>query len=195
MSRIAAAILLLLTFPVVLFFALAIKFNYPGPIFYRQVREGKNGKPFKIIKLRTMVMNAEAVLKNMLRDNPLLAKHWEEKGMLTNDPRIAGKIGRLARELSIDELPQLWNVVRGEMAFVGPRPLELFSFDILHPDTRKRRYSVLPGITGLAQVENRGASIRQMQFYDAIFIRNQGVCIRAYVLYRTVFSILRRTGA
>jgi exopolysaccharide production protein ExoY len=195
MSRIAAAVFILISFPVLIFIAMIIRIKYPGPFFYKQVREGKNGKPFKIIKLRTMVADATAVLEKMLDNDKVLAQQWAETGVLKNDPRIAGKLGRLSRELSIDELPQLLNVLKGEMAFIGPRPLEIPSFEALNPQTRSLRYSVLPGITGLAQVEKRSATIRQMQFYDRLFIRNQSIGTYIYILYKTVLSVFKRTGA
>lgn len=195
MNRLVAALLLLITFPVFLLIALLIKSKYPGSFFYKQVREGKNGKPFKIIKLRTMVANAVMVLQNMLKDNPALAEKWAATGVIKNDPRIAGKLGRLSRELSIDELPQLINVLKGEMALIGPRPLEIPSVEMLHPNTRSLRNSILPGITGLAQVENRSATIRQMQFYDRIYIKNRTIGLNIYIVYKTVHSILKKTGA
>lgn len=195
MNRLVAALLLLITFPVFLLIALLIKSKYPGSFFYKQVREGKNGKPFKIIKLRTMVANAEMVLQNMLKDNPALAEKWAATGVIKNDPRIAGKLGRLSRELSIDELPQLINVLKGEMALIGPRPLEIPSVEMFHPNTRSLRNSILPGITGLAQVENRSATIRQMQFYDRLYIKKRTIGLNIYIVYKTFLSIVKRTGA
>lgn len=193
--RVIALLILLITFPFVIFISLIIKFNYPGPLFYKQVREGKDGKPFNIIKLRTMVSNASILLKEMLEKDPILALSWAETGVLKNDPRIAGKLGRLARQLSIDELPQLINIIKGEMAFIGPRPLEIPSVEALQPTARKFRYSVLPGITGLAQVEFRSATIRQMQFYDRLYIKKQNFLLDVYILYKTITSIFYRTGA
>lgn len=195
MSKIIAAILILVTFPLVILISLLIKLKYPGPIFYSQVREGKNGIPFKILKLRTMVTNANVILEQMLNEDSALAASWAETGVLKNDPRIAGKLGQLSRQLSIDEIPQLINILKGEMAFIGPRPLEIPSVEALNPKTRIFRYSVLPGITGLMQVRFRSASIRQMIFYDCIYIKNQTICLDTYILYQTVFAIFKRTGA
>ncbi|MFT3793982.1 sugar transferase [Flavobacterium sp.] len=195
MSRIAAALLIVFTFPIVLAFALLIKWQYPGPMFYRQTREGKNGQPFEILKLRTMVTNANLLLEQMLQNDPVLAASWAATGVLKNDPRIAGKLGRLARQLSIDELPQLVNVIKGEMAFVGPRPLEIPSVEALPPATRKMRHSVLPGITGLMQVKFRAASIRQMMFYDRIYVHHKSFGLDFFILCQTVTAILKRTGA
>ena len=195
MNKIIAAILFLVTFPLMCIIALLIKLKYPGPLFYSQVREGKNGKPFKILKLRTMVTNANVILEQMLKKDAALVKSWAETGVLKNDPRIAGKLGQLSRQFSIDELPQLINIIKGEMAFIGPRPLEIPSVEALNPQTRIFRHSVLPGITGLMQVRFRSASIRQMIFYDRIYIKNQNICVDIYILFQTVKAIFRRTGA
>lgn len=195
MNKIIAAILIVLTFPLVIIISLLIKLKYPGPLFYAQTREGKDGKPFKILKLRTMVNNANVILDQLLASDAKLAASWKETGVLKNDPRIAGTLGRLSRQLSIDELPQLINVLRGEMAFVGPRPLEIPSVEALNPKTRIFRHAVAPGITGLMQVRFRSASIRQMIFYDRIYIQNQNRCLDAYILCLTVTAIFKRTGA
>lgn len=195
MNKIIAAILILLIFPFVIIVSLLIKIKYPGPLFYSQIREGKNGKPFRIIKLRTMVSNANLILEQLLKSDAALAKSWAETGVLKNDPRITGMLGRISRQLSIDEIPQLINVLRGEMAFVGPRPLEIPSVEALHPKTRTFRHSVLPGITGLMQIKFRSASIRQMMFYDRIYIKNQSIKLDTYILCQTIVAIYKRTGA
>ena len=145
--------------------------------------------------MRTMIVNSEAILKKILDGNPNEARLWAETGVLKNDPRIAGKLGKLSRQLSLDEFPQLINVLKGEMSFVGPRPLEIPTVESINQEFRKIRYSVLPGITGLAQVENRSATIRQMFFYDRIYIKNQTIKMDVYILMKTFFSILKRTGA
>lgn len=195
MNRLFAAILIIVTLPLVFLIALIIKINYPGSIFYQQVREGKNGKPFKILKLRTMVNNSNEILKKMIQNDEHLAKKWVESGWFKNDPRIAGKIGKLCRELSIDELPQLINVLKGEMAFIGPRPLEISSVEALPKHVRLLRNSILPGITGLAQVENRMATIKEMQLYDKMYINKRNFYLNLYILSKTVSSIFKRTGA
>lgn len=193
--RSMAFLLLLPTMPMVFLFGIAINYRYPGRMFYWQIREGKNGKPFKIYKLRTMVANANEILADMLVSDADFARQWQATGVIAKDPRIAGKWGRLARQLSVDELPQLWNVFRGEMAFVGPRPLEPSSLDVFPDTTRMFRSSVLPGITGLAQVAHRNATIRQMLFYDRIYISRGGFCMDGYIVFRTVKAVLFRTGA
>ena len=195
MGRIFAALLIVLTSPLVIAVGFLIKWKYPGPMFYTQIREGKNGRAFKIVKMRTMVSNAGEILQQLLKNNPELAKSWAETGVLKNDPRIAGRLGRLSRQLSIDELPQLLNVLKGEMAFVGPRPLEIPSVEAFPPQTRAFRNSVLPGITGLSQIYSRDATLREMLFFDRIYIKRQSFGLDLFIIYRTFFAIFRRTGA
>lgn len=180
--------------PFIFIIAILIYIKYPGSFFYTQLREGKNGKPFKILKLRTMVSDSSTILENMLENDNDFAKTWKETGVIKNDPRIAGTIGRLCRQLSIDEIPQLINIIKGEMAFIGPRPLEIEAVETLNPETRKLRNSILPGITGLMQVNFRSASFRQMLFYDRIYIKNQNICLDSYILYKTIFAVLKKTG-
>ena len=141
-----------------------------------------------------MVSDSHLILEKMLEADEAFAKSWLATGVITNDPRIAGFLGRLSRQLSIDEIPQLINVLKGEMAFIGPRPLEIKALELLNPASRLLRSSVLPGITGLMQVRFRNASIRQMLFYDRVYIKNQNIFMDCYILYQTIFAIFKRTG-
>lgn len=193
MIKILAFIILLVTLPLVILVSLIIKLNYPGPIFYSQIREGRNGKEFKMWKLRTMVVDSNSILEQMLKDKSI-AKFWNENGFLRNDPRITGFAGRFARQFSIDEIPQLLNVIKGEMSFIGPRPLEKFSLEYLTPQIRQYRSSILPGMTGLSQVCNRGASTRHIILYDIIYLKNKSFCLNVYILYKTIFAIIKSTG-
>jgi exopolysaccharide production protein ExoY len=193
MIKLLAFILFIITLPLLILIALIIKLNYPGPIFYSQIREGKNGKTFKIWKLRTMVVNSKEILEQMLKDESI-AKFWNDNGFLKNDQRITGFAGRFARQFSIDELPQLINVLKGEMSFIGPRPLERFSLEYLTPQKRQYRSSILPGMTGLSQVCNRGASTRHIILYDLIYLKNKSFCLDVNILFKTIFAIIKRTG-
>jgi lipopolysaccharide/colanic/teichoic acid biosynthesis glycosyltransferase len=130
---------LALASPVVAIAALAIKLEDRGPVFYRQERVGKDAEPFELLKLRTMVVGAE--------------KQGAGFAVNEGDPRIT-RVGRVLRRLSLDELPQLWNVVRGEMSLVGPRPTLAYQVEQYTPRQR-RRLEVKPGITGWAQVHGR----------------------------------------
>ena len=141
-----------------------------------------------------MVVDSNLILEKMLEKDKEFAKLWVATGVIKNDPRIAGKLGRLLRQLSIDEIPQLINILKGEMAFIGPRPLEIESVKTFSPEARLIRSSILPGITGLMQVRFRSASIRQMMLYDRIYIKNQSIILDTYILYKTIFAILKRTG-
>jgi lipopolysaccharide/colanic/teichoic acid biosynthesis glycosyltransferase len=136
-----AAVLLLLTAPVLAIAALAVKLGSGGPVLYRQTRVGKDGADFELVKLRTMVVGAES----------------QGAGAAVNrgDPRIT-RAGRILRRLSLDELPQLWNVLRGEMSLIGPRPTLRYQVERYTPRQR-RRLDVKPGITGWAQVHGRAA--------------------------------------
>ncbi|MXV52917.1 hypothetical protein GS399_18240 [Pedobacter sp. HMF7647] len=194
-TKIIASILLLCSLPIIIFFALIIKAKYPGPIFYKQVREGRNGQHFLIWKLRTMVSDANARLASIIEKDEQLAQEWKDFGCLKNDPRIAGKAGKLARRFSIDELPQLINVLTGDMAFIGPRPIELALAESLSEGQRMLRNSVKPGITGLWQVGPRSnVNLEQMMEFDMIYISRRNLRMDTSILLKTVVAVLRQTG-
>ncbi|MBL4674929.1 MAG: sugar transferase [Mucilaginibacter sp.] len=181
--------------PLAVIVGLLIKRKYPGPLFFKQLREGKNGKTFYIWKLRTMVTNANEVLKKIIAEDEAMAKEWNEFACFKNDPRIAGSIGKMARKLSIDELPQLINIFKGDMVFVGPRPLEMYLAEALPATERDCRNTVKPGLTGLWQIGPRSdISIRHMQYYDRLYIRKKSICLNIYILLKTVTVVFRQTG-
>lgn len=178
-----AALLLVVTLPIILCAALAVKLTSPGPAFFKQVRVGRHGRPFTIIKLRTMIDNAE-------RDTgPVIATE--------NDPRIT-PLGRVLRKFRIDELPQLWNVLRGEMSIVGPRPerprfVEQFNKEIPH---YRYRLLVKPGLTGLAQVFGKYETDPEDKLkYDLYYIRNYSVMLDLQIMLRTVRVMLTPSTA
>lgn len=190
-----AAILFAGFLPLLLVIGILIKLKYPGSIFYKQIREGKNGKTFHIFKLRTMAQNANELLDLIMKNNPLIAKEWQEYGCLKQDPRITGKLGHFARQFSIDEIPQLLNVIRGEMNFIGPRPLESGLAEMINPQKRMLRNSILPGITGLWQVGPRSTiTIHQMQRYDLIYVKKRTVYLDLIILFKTIQVVFKRTG-
>jgi exopolysaccharide production protein ExoY len=194
-TRLMAGLLLFFSMPFLYFIGLAIKIKYPGPVFYKQLREGKDGSTFFLWKLRTMVSDANEILAAIIENDKEMAREWQEFGCIRNDPRIAGLIGRFARQLSIDELPQLINVFKGEMAFIGPRPLEIHLAQALQPKSRVIRNSVKPGMTGLWQVGPRSdINIRQMQYYDRLYVQKRNVSLDLYILFKTVKIIFKRTG-
>lgn len=195
-NRLAALVLLALLGPLLVPFALAVRLNGPGPVIFRQFREGRGQRRFVMLKLRTMAADAEARLAVRLRDDPAAAAEWARFGCLRDDPRVAGPAARLARRLSVDEVPQLWNVVLGEMALVGPRPLPTGLAEALPAAQRARRASVLPGLTGLWQVRGRSElDLRRMQRYDGLYVARRGPCLDLWILARTPAAVLSRRGA
>ena len=185
-----ASLALLISLPVMATAAAAIKLTSPGPILFRQVREGQDGRPFSIYKFRTMHDGAEA-----MRD--ALADFSEQDGpafKMTDDPRIT-PVGRVLRSTSIDELPQLWNVLRGDMSLVGPRPLpirESLSCDAW----QRRRLEAKPGLTCTWQVHGRSrVSFDEWIRMDLRYIRSRSLLLDLKLLLQTVPAVLSRRGA
>lgn len=165
-----------------------------GPAFFAHTRIGRGGVPFRCLKFRTMVVNADAVLRDLLERDPAARAEWERDFKLRHDPRIT-RIGRFLRETSLDELPQLLNVLRGEMSLVGPRPItaeEVQKYgDLIH-----HYYSCRPGITGLWQVNGRSnTSYERRVSLDAEYSSTASLFGDLVILARTVEVVVRRTGA
>jgi len=159
--------------------------------FYLQDRVGQDGKVFRLLKLQTMVPNAQNALDAHLRDNPAARREWDQKQKLVNDPRIT-RIGTILRKTSMDELPQLWNVLKGDMAIVGPRPM-MVDQRPLYPG--RAYYRMRPGITGLWQVEARNNcdfSIRAD--FDDLYEDRISLKTDLDILLRTVRVVLNCTG-
>ncbi len=190
LDRVTAAIALVLLSPLLLMLAFGIRFGSRGPAIFRQVRTGRDGKPFVIYKFRTMVVDAEARL-DALRDRnegagPLFK--------LRHDPRIT-RFGRLLRKTSLDELPQLINVVKGDMSLVGPRPA-LESETSLYSEWVWRRLHVKPGMTGLWQVSGRSAlSWEESIRMDLQYVNNWNLRLDLAIIARTFRAVLARDGA
>jgi lipopolysaccharide/colanic/teichoic acid biosynthesis glycosyltransferase len=162
----------------------------------RRKREGKDGVCFSMYKLRTMVADSDAVLKKCLTESDALRREWSQYGRLSRDPRIAGPVARLARRFSVDELPQIFNVVRGHMNLVGPRPLPIAIVANMRQEHRTLRQAVLPGITGLWQVSGRSElTIDNMGRLDGIYVRKRTVSLDLTILLRTVCAVLNGRGA
>ena len=163
--------------------------------FYCQVRIGEDGRTFCAWKLRTMVPDADAVLEAALEADPALRAEWDEHFKLEADPRITAP-GRLLRRTSLDELPQLYNVLKGEMSLVGPRPLPRYHHDELSDRVRALRERVKPGITGLWQVSGRSdAGNLGMERWDPYYVRNWSPWLDAVILVRTVRVVVKGSGA
>lgn len=188
-------VLVLLSLPVsllvTLICALALWIEGGQP-FYRQQRLGFRGRSFSIVKLRTMHRDADRMLNRHLAADPALRAEWESTQKLKNDPRIT-PIGALLRKTSLDELPQLWNVLKGEMSIVGPRPMLPEQLPI-YPDPRPY-FDMLPGITGLWQVSDRNeSSFAHRSTVDAQYYNKLSFAADLRILFRTVGVVLRQTG-
>jgi lipopolysaccharide/colanic/teichoic acid biosynthesis glycosyltransferase len=172
--------------------AVAIKSSSPGPVFFRQKRSGINGSPFTIYKFRTMNTNAEQIKHELEAMNEMSGPVFK----VTNDPRVT-PIGKFLRKFSLDELPQLFNVLRGEMSLVGPRPLpvdEVRRFDNL---AHRRRLSVKPGLTCLWQISGRNqiTDFKDWVRLDLQYIDNWSIWLDLRILLLTFPVVLRGTGA
>ncbi len=172
-----AVILLIITSPIMLLAALAIKLEDPkGPVLFKQKRPGKNAKIFTVYKFRTMRVETE-------RD-----------GRPLTDIERMTKVGSFLRKTSIDELPQLFNIIRGEMSFIGPRPL-LVQYLELYTSEQMRRHEVTPGISGWAQVNGRNAISWEEKFkLDVWYVDNQSFLVDLKILFMTIYNILKREG-
>lgn len=196
-SEIALCIPLLAFFlPVMALLGLLVYLVSPGKIFFSQVREGLNGRSFNMFKLRSMYPDAEQRLERYLQENPEKRVEWERRFKLADDPRILPIIGKFIRSTSLDELPQLINVLRGEMSLVGPRPFPYYHLDFYPQQFREFRRSVRPGLTGLWQVEVRSdGDMEDQKTHDTYYIRNWSLWLDLYILFRTVCVVLSRRGA
>jgi exopolysaccharide production protein ExoY len=196
LQRVVAALFLPPAYGVALCVGLLIRLHSPGPILVRLSREGKDGVCFPMYKLRTMVIDADAALRKCLNENEDLRREWQQFGRLACDPRIAGPVARQARRFSIDELPQILDVVCGRMALVGPRPLPVEVAARMRPDDRKCRQTVLPGITGLWQISGRSElSIDAMGSLDRLYVRKRTILRDVGILLRTPWAVASGRGA
>lgn len=188
---VVAFTVLLFSLPVLLVAAIAVKVTSPGPVLFRQRRLGRNGEFFEVLKLRTMVVDAEALLAELRALNEAGGPLFK----MRRDPRVT-PVGRLLRKLSIDELPQLWCVLRGTMSMVGPRPMLPSEAAALDPDVVHERLRVLPGLTGLWQVSGRSeASFESYCRYDRYYVDNWTLSHDIRICARTIGVVLFGKGA
>jgi Undecaprenyl-phosphate galactose phosphotransferase WbaP len=186
----------LLTLPLLAAAVIWIKRVSPGSAFYEQERGGEAGRTIRVHKLRTMHPDADALLDEYLQRNPEAQREWERYFKLKNDPRLLSGIGRLLRHTSLDELPQLWNVIKGDMSLVGPRPFPHYHLERFTLEFRSLRARVLPGLTGLWQVSARSeGDLAVQQSLDTYYIRNWSLWLDLHILARTVRAVLFRQGA
>lgn len=176
--------------PLVGLMALFVMFDGASP-FYHQRRVGRSGRVFRMLKIRTMVPNAHARLESHLASDPLARAEWDSTQKLKKDPRIT-LVGKILRKSSLDELPQLWNVLRGDMSIVGPRPMMEEQMP-LYPGTEY--YAMRPGITGPWQVSDRNeTTFAGRAMYDAEYYNSLSLKTDLTLLARTVGVVLRCTG-
>jgi lipopolysaccharide/colanic/teichoic acid biosynthesis glycosyltransferase len=198
-EMVLAAILLILLAPLFLLFTLAIRWESAGPALYRQIRVGKGGRPFTFFKFRSMYRDVDrgahqAFLTAFVNGTV----HAGENGKDVYKPVRAGqvtRVGRFLRKTSLDEMPQLINIIKGDMSFIGPRPNVLAEVEA-YKEWHKKRLEVLPGITGLAQVNGRSSiPFDQIVRFDIEYVENQSLFMDLKVLWRTVPTVLRGQGA
>ncbi len=183
-----------LAFPLLMLIAVAVKLDSKGPVAFGHERIGRGGRPFRAWKFRSMVANSDAVLLQHLQRNPMARAEWKAKQKLRNDPRVT-QLGRLLRRTSLDELPQLWNVLIGEMSLVGPRPII---------DDERQYYreqialyeGVLPGLSGLWQVSGRSNTTYDERVQlDSYYVLNWSLWLDVCILVRTIPAALFGRGA
>ena len=184
----------LLITPLLLAMAIAIKLDSPGPVFYGHRRLGSGHKHFRCWKFRTMHRDAEKLLDECLQGNPLLQAEWEQTHKLRDDPRVT-RVGRLLRKTSLDELPQLWNVLRGEMSLIGPRPI--VDAEVPKYEKAYELYTrIRPGMSGFWQVSGRSdTGYEERVAMDSYYVRNWSVWLDLVLLARTVKSVVLGRGA
>jgi len=185
---------LLFVAPLMIVVAIAIKIQDGGPVFFGHSRIGYEGRSFRCWKFRSMVVDAEARLAALLARSPEARREWEADQKLRDDPRVT-LLGRILRVSSIDELPQLFNVLRGEMSLVGPRPI--VTGEVARYGRRFSQYcSVRPGITGLWQISGRNdVSYRRRVAMDTVFANTLSLSLYLKILFATVPAVLKREGS
>lgn len=197
-ARVLDIALILLAAPYILLaliiLVFLIKLDSPGPVFFRQIRIGRLGRKFAVYKFRTMVQNADQVLQDYLDKSPELKVEWLATHKLKQDPRVT-RLGALLRTWSLDELPQIWNVIIGDMSLVGPRPIV---------DAEVEKYGkcfelyiqVRPGLTGLWQVSGRNNTTYERRVeLDEYYVRNRSLKLDLQILLKTVLVVLKKDGA
>jgi exopolysaccharide production protein ExoY len=191
---VVGAVVLAIVFSPLIFAIAVLMRREGGSIIYKHRRVGRDGESFECLKFRTMVPNADQVLRDILERDPAIRAEWVRDHKLRCDPRVT-RLGRFLRRTSLDELPQLWNVMRGEMSLVGPRPV--VREELLRYGRNVRAYlSAKPGITGLWQVKGRNdTDYRRRVVLDTYYVRHQNFLLDLYILLKTTRVVLGGSGA
>ncbi|BAT71064.1 undecaprenyl-phosphate galactose phosphotransferase [Thermosulfidibacter takaii ABI70S6] len=187
---------IIITTPIMILIALAIKLTDGGKIFYQHTRIGHKGKKFKVLKFRSMYIDADKKLKEILENDPKAREEWEKTFKLRNDPRIT-PIGKFLRKTSLDELPQFFNVLKGDMSVVGPRPVVEEELNKYYKDNAKYYLSVKPGITGYWQVEGRSdiENYDERVKMDVWYVQNQSFLLDLKIILKTIWVMISGKGA
>ena len=189
---------ILITLPIMIPIAIAIKLTDKGSILYKQKRPGLNGTLFNLYKFRTMHPNSDKILQKYLNENPKAKEEWKKyRKLRTYDPRVT-PIGKFLRKTSLDELPQFFNILKGDMSVVGPRPYIESEFDEYNipKDIREKLLSVKPGITGLWQVNHRNeATFEERIKQDLEYIDNQSFLLDLKIIFKTIKVMFTGKGA
>lgn len=191
---VCAGLILLCLSPLLLIAAALVRLD-GSPAFFAHARVGRHGKIFRCWKIRTMRVNSEQVLRDHFQRNPSAEQEWQRNGKLIHDPRVT-VLGRLLRSSSLDELPQLWNVIKGDMSLVGPRPVTAQELDRYYHFYADCYTSVRPGITGLWQVSGRSnLSYHERVQMDVTYVANIGWKLDTEILFKTPLAVLAQRGA
>lgn len=190
-----SAFTLVVIFPLCLFIGFLIKVTSKGPIFYCCPRVGKHGEPIFCWKFRTMNVNAKEELKHLLSHNPALKQEWDLYSKLKQDPRI-NRVGKFLRKSSLDELPQLWNVLKGDLSIVGPRPATQEEIEKYFRDKASKILSVRPGITGIWQTSGRSL----VTFDERIRLEESYIDLKSFkldlwIIFKTIPVVFSTKGA
>ncbi len=187
---------IVITLPIMLVIAIIIKLTDGGSVFYRHERVGYRGEKFKVIKFRSMYIDADKKLKEILEKDPKAKEEWEKTFKLKNDPRVT-PIGKFLRKTSLDELPQFFNVLKGDMSVVGPRPVVEDELEKFYKEEAELYKSVRPGITGYWQVEGRNdiEDYKERVKMDVWYIKNQSFLLDLKIILKTIKVIFSGKGA
>lgn len=179
--------------PIFLLIAILIKIDSKGKVFYRHKRIGKNGETIYLYKFRSMYFDSNERLEKMLK-NPVIRKEWEENFKLQNDPRIT-KFGKVLRKTSLDELPQLVNILRGDMSIVGPRPVIESELE-KYGEEKEKFLSVTPGLTGWWACNGRSCtSYEDRKKLELYYVEHRGIFLDLKIMFKTFISVIRGNGA